>query len=243
MTKYIILIIALVGCGLVGCNDDIAGVVLKPEAYYPLQKGLYWIYSTERIDYSINGDVNSINFQTKISVVDSAVSEEEIIYSLKVEERGSENDNWEQIATWESYKNNYIAVLNTGSLPKVKLTFPISQGTTWNSNSLNALPENVYYYDSINRALSLEEMEFANTVTVIIENEDDPENFTQDNIEYKIYAKETGLIYFTDIELFYKSCSTTKYPECCDANNLNICFNEIVEGHIVKQKLIDFGVE
>ncbi|MGK7390236.1 MAG: hypothetical protein ACNS60_07790 [Candidatus Cyclobacteriaceae bacterium M2_1C_046] len=241
MLKYILLFFAAVI--LFGCNDDdLTGVELNSGAFYPLQKGMFWIYSTERTDYLINGTVEDTYYQTKVTVRDSSITNEEVIYSLIIEQRSTESEDWEHIATWESYKNNYIAVLNTGSLPKVKLTFPISQGIEWNSNSLNALPEDIQYYDSINRVFSVEEKEFSTTITVVIDNQDDPENITQDNIEYEIYAKDTGLIYFKDIELFYKSCSTTKYPECCEAN-VNICFNEIVEGHILKQKLLEFGVE
>lgn len=224
-------------------NDDFDPEELNQGSqYFPLETGNFWVYNLEKTEYSIDGSVNSLAYQTKITVIDSIVTDPEIIYSLKVERRGNENDEWSQIATWETYKNKNIAVLNYGSFPVIKLSFPVEGGRSWNANSLNAVPENEIFYDSIGRTFTGTSTDFENTITVVINNEDDDLNITSDYIEYEVYSKNIGLIYHVDIELHYKSCSNL-YPECCEAGSINKCFDQIVEGYVMQQKLIEFGKE
>lgn len=205
-------------------------------SYYPLKSGNIWTYKVEKQEFFPDGSQKTETFELKYRIIDMF---EDSVYSLQVSRRDEPTIEWEIIGLYQTYRNKRIAVLNTGSVSYVKLSFPIELGRTWDGNALNSQEENTYTLDSIGNTFQYEDNLYEETVTVIQDYSVDPVKITSDNIAIEVYAMDVGLVFKEERNIDYKSCSTL-YPECCTQNNGEKCFGVIQSGTITYQFLIEF---
>ena len=204
-------------------------------SYYPLKPGNIWVYKVENQEFFSDGSLSNSTFELEYRIT----SLEDSIYSIQVSRRDEPTGEWYVTDLYETFRNNRIAVLNTGSVSYIKLSFPLEQGRTWDGNGLNSQGEDMYSVDSIGNSYQHDDNLYQETVTVIQEYSVDPVQITSDNIAIEVYAKNVGLVYKEIRIIDYKSCSSL-YPECCTQNNGEKCFGEIESGMITYQSLIEF---
>jgi hypothetical protein len=207
-------------------------------AYFPLRVGSFWSYSVSETSITqLGGQVNTL-YELKIEVIDSIPAAEGIVYVFQRTRRTNPSLPWTTIQTWSARKDAFSAVLQEGNTPFVKLSFPLTEGKTWNGNALNSLGgtekcqngtfacDNYEVTNLFNRFESTG-IAFDDTVTVIENNEDDP--IVMKDVRQSVYAKAIGLVYMEATILEY--CTV---GDCIG--------KQIVEnGSIVKQTIKSYG--
>lgn len=80
-----------------------------------------------------------------------------------------------------------------GNLRKVILTFPVTQGTTWDGNAFNSLEDQNFEYASVSENYNLEGQQFDSVVTIV--QIEDSTNFIFKQYTEEKYARNIGKIY------------------------------------------------
>jgi hypothetical protein len=166
--------------------------------YYPL------VLNQER-EYLVTDILhNSLGSDTVIYFLKEVVSEEfidqegDIAYRIERFWKIDSIGEYSIKDVWTSKKTLRTAQKVEENIRFTKLTFPISRGGFWNGNGYNYLPEQEYYYDSIDGASTFGSTSFDSTVYVI-------QNFKDNLLEfeeaYEVYAKNIGLVYKKYVEL------------------------------------------
>ena len=199
--------------------------------YFPLQKGLYHIYSVERIDYQEGASPVTTEYEMLVEVVDSFPSaSQEVTYVIHRSTRSTSAEEWTALDTWSARKNNRELVVNEGNVSYLKLVFPPRERSTWNSNKYNTLEADEYEIVSFKDPFQLPSgTTFDNTLTV--ERAEDPEYILFQNESREVYAKEYGVIFKEVIQLHF-----------CDDDDCR--GQQIIEsGMKVKQWLKEYGIQ
>jgi hypothetical protein len=203
--------------------------------------GTYWEYAlTETTISQVNGQVNTLT-ELRVVVLDSVVNEDEITYVLGRWTRDQGATDWVAAETWSVRQSEFRWIVQQGNVPYVKLSFPLTEGKTWDGNMLNSLGGTELCQDGtdgcdIYTTNSLQEpfeiagaSSFDDTVTIVESDEVDP--IVGKNIRKAVYAQGVGLVYFE--VTFFEYCT------------VGSCIGQqVVEnGYILKQQLSAHGVE
>lgn len=171
-------------------------------AYFPLQKGLYHIYSVHEIHHSSGAEPLVLNYQLKTAVVDSFASASgQYTYVLHRYHRLDDGGVWEPLDTWSLRKDHREVIVSEGNTPFVKIRFPVTGSMRWNGNALNTMAEDEYAFTDLHEPWQVEGMNFEKTVTVEQERNEDLIVFRDERRE--VYAREVGLVYKEIIQLHY----------------------------------------
>lgn len=199
--------------------------------YFPLQKGKYWVYEVNSIDYLVTGGFTEKTIQLKIQLADSFLLnyENQWSYVAYLFERENESQAWSASATQQLYRNQRQGVWVEQNNPFLKLSFPFSENKSWNGNALNSMEAENYQLEEVFRSFVMDADTFPNTVTVIQADNNDSIISLDRRIE--VYAQDIGLVYklFSQIDF------------CNDIECLGL--GEIDFGTFFSWKLIEYGQE
>jgi hypothetical protein len=200
----LIKVCAFLGLLVLGCTSRDIQPKGTGSAYFPLKVGSSWTYDVSETSITqLGGQVNTF-YELRIEVIDSISSAEGITYVFKRTRRADPSMPWITIETWSARKDAFSAVLQEGNTPFVKLSFPLSDGKTWNGNALNSLGGkdkcqngnfacDNYEVTNLFQRFEATGIAFDETVTVIENNDDDP--IVMKDIRKSVYAKSVGLVY------------------------------------------------
>ncbi len=206
--------------------------------YFPLKKGGYWIYHVSETDISqVGGQTNTV-YDLKVEITDSVLLSGQWSYIMVRSRRATAAEAWVTAETWSAKKDPFQVIIQEGNTPFVALTFPLSEGKTWNGNALNSLGgtdrcadgssqcEN-YSANDLSKRFEGTDLFFDDTVTIYENNDNDP--IVKQDVRKAVYAKSVGLI--------YREASILEY---C---TIGTCIGkQIIEnGHIVRQTMIAYG--
>lgn len=224
-----------------GCSTEKLDPGVDPLglSYFPLQEGYYWSYEVEE-SFNNNNVISDTTYRIRYEVL--SFSPDRLRANILVSVAASGSEDWDAVATWEAFFNNNTLVVNEGSASFIKLSFPLANGLTWDSNALNSFDEDLYTADSLGQTFSFRDEVYPNTVTIIQEISIDPVQITNDNIRLEVYQRNVGKVYSEEAEIFYRSCGTA-FPECCGAGGAQLCFGEISQSYTRYQWLTDTNVE
>lgn len=202
-----------------GCDSEKPLPIDTGVAYFPLQTGIYHIYSVDEVIYSPDMEPQVSAYQLRSEVVDSIpAAEGGYTFVIHRSKRATDADPWEAVDTWSARSDDREAVVAEGNRSFVKLTFPLRPGSRWNGNSFNSLGEDEYEVNELGNAMELNGILFDKTVTVEQENNEDLIVFT--DVRREVYASEVGLVSKEVRQLHY-----------CTAD------------HCLGQQKIDHGIE
>lgn len=227
--KYFVNILLLFLLLAGGCADHSENLSDPGFDYFPLQKGNFKIYSVNEIRFSEFSQPETLAYELKTEVVDSFPSGNKLIYVIHRSIRDTENDPWQFLDTGSAWSTEREIVQQEGSIPFVKLVFPVKKGNRWNGNTYNTLGADEYEVTAQQKEEIVDGTTFEQTVTVQQEDNDDIIVF-QDRRTEK-YARGIGLVFKEMTQLHY----------CTDDNCLGQ--QKIDEGVILKQILKAHGVQ
>lgn len=225
---------------LFSCQSQEALPKRTGQEYVPVQVGAYWEYAvTETVISQVGGQTNTFT-ELRVEVTDSIASGGDLTYVLHRWTRDQGSSDWTAAETWSLRMNTTQLVQQEGNLPYVKLMFPLTEGRSWNGNSLNNLGGtdacgdgsfacDMYVVSGWQKPFEIPGViSYEDAVTILENNEDDP--IIGKDIRKTVYAKGIGWVYREDTHLEY--CTV---GDCIG--------QQVVEnGRIVRQTLTAHGV-
>ncbi len=223
---YVFVLLSFETCqeSVIPINEDILGY-----DFFPMEIGRYQVYAVTDIDFVRTGVSDTSIYYLKVEVTDSTKNADgSFIYYVAGSRRETIDVEWQVDSLWQVHMNNYIVKVYEENIPIVRLSFPIKEGRTWDSNAYNHFDENEFEIANVNDSFSANDSLFQNTVTVI--NDYTAQNFVNYNSEIEVYAKNVGLIYK---EIIYHEYDQQDY------------FTEYVidNGRTYIQEIIEFGID
>lgn len=215
---------------LSGCDSTIepdnSGVGFT---YFPLEKGLFKVYDSEVIAFTILG-FDTTNFQLKEIVADSFLNaSNDYTYVLNRYIRITEQDDWEIDSVWSARRTTNQLIVTENNIPYAKLSFPIKNELKWDGNTHNAKAEDLYSMKNIRQEKTING-EMFETLTVV---QGDEKTLVKKDERHETYAENVGLVEKTLIKVDYIS----------DSQDAQYGKDIIVGGRSFKLSLIDHGKE
>lgn len=201
----------------------------KGFGYFPLQKGLYAIYSVNEIRYSSLAEPETLAYELLAEVVDSFKnSSGDYTHVIYRSTRVDNTEMWTVLDTWSVRKGDMETVVNESNVPYVRLTFPLQKGVVWDGNKKNTLEADDYEIKSYDESIVVNGTTFEKTLTVEQEAYDD--GITKTDLRSEIYARDIGLIAKYLTQIIY----------CTE----QVCLNDMIieTGIIYKQEIKEYGI-
>ncbi len=244
--KFVVVRFRGLGCILLlvsifACDSHEAVPVRTGAEFVPMRVGAYWEYSMMETTISpVSGQVNTLT-ELRVEVLDSVINDEEVTYVLGRWTRDQGAAVWVATETWSVRQSEFRWIIQQGNVPFVKLSFPLTEGKTWNGNMLNSLggteacPDgtdgcDMYLSSNLQKPFEITgSISYDDTVTIVENEEEDP--IVGKDIRKTIYAKGVGLVYLEITALEY----------CTVGSCIGL---QVVEnGYILKQILTTYGLE
>lgn len=207
--------------------------------YVPLRVGNYQIYQVNETQITAFNIETDFTYELKTVVTDSIVNAQGgYSYIMSRSKRNTDSDPWQPMDTWLIRANENEVVITEGTIPFVRLTFPIKNDRTWNGNAYNNIETgkfcglvecDQYTLADVQREYTTSTQAFTNTITIIQSN--DPDLLTRYDVRKEIYAAGVGLIFKESVV----------YNYCTQA----ACFGQqlIESGFRLTQELKAYGRE
>ncbi|MGM0581847.1 MAG: hypothetical protein ACQETL_14260 [Bacteroidota bacterium] len=191
MRLYLILfslIIVFTACenSTVAPNEEFLGLQFFPVDFKNIDR-----YEVEEINYNNDGTIDTIRYFLQDEWTDSISSNGDVKlegYRYRIDQDGQK----EIVSTIIKNRTPNLAKLKLGNSEEVKISFPISEGKSWNGMP-EEFEEDKFTIFKAFQAYELGDSTFENTVQIIQEdNQDSISNYDQ---RIEVYAANTGLIF------------------------------------------------
>lgn len=162
--------------------------------YYPLESGKYNIYQVQEINIDVPSNVyDTLNYQLK-EMIGGVYTDNsgETVYMLLRYKRDDENASWNISDVWNVIYEDNRLIVNEENLKFVKMNFPFEKVKSWDGNAYNTNESMLYEVKKYNEPAIVNSHSFDSVLTVYHENDS---SLISKDIEYEIYARDTGLIY------------------------------------------------
>ena len=193
----LILLVSVIIVG--GCQTN-TDPVPKDSDYFPLQIGDYWVYQVTQENYAIANPVVINTYQLQEKIASSYSQNGQLFFLVEESIKKTEQSGWQLNAIHTVYKNLTEVVSQEHNVPIVKMVFPISATTSWNTNAYNANPDTLLKYQDNGKAFSVGKLNFNQTISVVGVNDStlvNQEKYRQ------VYAQNVGLIYQENVSLAF----------------------------------------
>ena len=219
---------------LYSCKDTTEDPADDPDAasfyrYFPLDSGSFVIYQVDSVihefidDNTNNPDsvVTEYSYQV-MEQIDSSYLDGEGDQAWRISRyyRTDSASAWSFTSVWSAKRLNNSAQKVEENIRYIKLSFPVKLNKSWNGNLYNFFPEEDYTYTEVNEPLSLSNLEFDSSLTVV-----QLEDF---NLIHRIFKQEK---YATGVGLIYSER---------DSLNINALGN-ITNGFEFRQQVIGYS--
>jgi hypothetical protein len=195
--KFLVFLVLLTACEGEGIERRQNG-----SAYFPLQKGIFQVYSVHEIRYHVGESPLALNYEIRAEVTDSFPSGVgQYTYVIHRSIRETEADAWQPLDTWSVRKDEQAVVVAEGNTAYVKIRFPLSGEQMWDGNMFNAIGPDDYSFRDLELPAEVNGMTFERTITIEQERNEDRIVFRDERTE--VYAAEVGLVFKEFIQLNY----------------------------------------
>jgi hypothetical protein len=233
--KRIMLAIFIAGF-FVQCADDASDEAVDlGYAFFPLKEGAYYTFKADSIYHdqpvaTIPGIHDTSSYYIK-EVYDSFFLDAEEKENMRIVryKKDSLHHDWQITDVWFARLNALNAERVEEDMRFIKLGFPISPFSSWDSNALNTLDPWDSDYDSLYMARTIGELEFENTIRV---NQHQFRTEINDELSFEIYAEDVGLVKRFHKELYTRP-AYINYPIAAN----------IINGSEYTWEIIDYGEE
>lgn len=184
----------------VGCQDRSINPVSDDSTYFPLEVGNYWIYRVMTETYVTVNTVIKQDYQIQQKISSSYSINGQLVFVIYESTRQTDQSPWKLKSIHTEYKNLIEVVDQEGNVPIVKLLFPISATTSWNTNLYNANPLALLRYQGAGRPFSVGKLNFNDTVSVLGANDS---TLVSQEKYFRVYARSAGCVYREDRSLAF----------------------------------------
>ena len=194
--------------------------------YYPLDSGRYWIYAVHVLDY--NATNLDTTYQVKEVIYDTFHFTNQVFYTIYRFYREDDLSAWpiQPDSVWTVTRDANQLSIKENNIEYIRLCFPMKSGNRWDGNAKNAFGEEKYTLKNVGGSYSYDSYNYPQTVRA---EESNVTSFVNKDVRNIVYAKDIGPVYKKYESLTYKS----------DVGSIGQFIIEY--GHIVEQKLIDYG--
>ena len=193
---FLVILALLTGCGGEDPDHPDTG-----SAYFPLEKGVFQVYSVHETRYSGASEPQVMVYELMTEVVDSFPVPDGYSFVIRRSRRMTEDSPWDVLDTWSARKDSREVIVSESNTPFVKAIFPVKSGTRWNGNEFNTLGADEYEIAKAGEPFEVDGMRFDKTFTVEQEKNEDIIVFNDERRE--VYARNVGLIFKEVIQLNY----------------------------------------
>lgn len=181
-------------------TDDVVRVA--DTAYYPVEKGRFWVYEVSEEVFSLTNKPETRHYWIKESIGNMIEDDHyNRFYQLVRYKKNTLSEDWKADSVWliRPLPDKLIRIENNVSF--TKLIFPAEEGSEWNTNALNTAEPQELKYVKVGGSYQLNETTlYPRTLKVSTVN--DSTALTMDR-KTDVYALEKGLIYKEVISLTY----------------------------------------
>ncbi len=169
--------------------------------YFPNNIGHWVVYHCDSIVYdAFNDNIYSYSYYLEevinSYITDNSGRQTQLVYRYY---RDTPTANWQLKKIWTANLTNTDAERVEDNIRYVKLTFPAQMNASeWNGNEFNTLPAWQYQYTAVDVPITLNNIFFDSTLTVL---QFSNVNLLQNQFYEEQYARNTGLIYKQIIDL------------------------------------------
>lgn len=205
-------------------KDLTVEAVIVSNDYYPLRKGAfkeYEVYKSVYLSFSKKDTIYKVKEVLKEVITDL---EGETAFKIFRYSKAGLDTVYALDSVWYAKLSNGRVVVTENNVPYVKISYPLTDGKTWNGNLFNFNGDEIYTATSLDKPNGM----YPFTVSILQKNDT---NFLYRNFCLETYAKEIGLV-----NKEVKVVQFSKSPE-------DFRKGIIVDGIIVKQRLINYGNE
>lgn len=232
--KYLIYIIVVIS--LFSCKKD-REVEENPDLgydYFPVTMGKYVVYDVDSTAYTQLPAIDTITAKFRIKeVIDSMFKDNQnrdtyriTRYKKNYSPTVSYDDMpWVIQDVWVANLTSTTAEVVEENTRYIKLSFPIIKNNKWNGNAQNTIGDWQYKYTEVDKALTINGLNFDKTLTVL-QKKETPAIYYK-NYEEK-YAKGVGMIYKEVSDYTFKIVNGTLFP------------GQIYEGVSYKMTVVDY---
>jgi hypothetical protein len=220
-----------------GCGDDQNPVDALGLDFFPVTEASFLVYSVDETVYSNSQPtVSSFEWKWEIQPTESTPSSRS--FTIRTFTRTSTTDPWVESTLISGEQDGQKLLIYEGNIPVVRLMYPLANGLTWDGNQFNTLGGeekcgnssincDVFEVTGFNEPLSLNDLSFDQTITVIQSSEEDV--IVGNDIRREVYARGVGLVTREVNQVVY--CTA---PACLGQQ-------QIETGVIRTQKLKEYG--
>ena len=193
---------------IVAPNDKLLGL-----QFFPVIPQSIEIYNVQEISYNNDGSIDTSRYLIQDEWIGSVLGDDENKlegYRYRINQDGQK----EILSTVVKSRSSKLAKFKIGNSEELKLSFPISEGKTWDGKPQEFEVDDYSIYKAF-QSYQLGDSLFESTVQVIQEdNQDSIANFDQ---RIEIYAESVGLIYKISSQLEF--CRET---ECLGLQQIDL---------------------
>lgn len=184
------------------CRKDVFDLTKREIGmYYINQTNKYsFLYHVEEIIYNdFFNTIDTLNYQI-LEVNDTFFNDNLNLPILRIEKykRNNDSSKWVFLETVGSRLSNYKYERIENNTKKIKLSFPITFETIWNTNTFNSNNNLLVYYNEINTKKTVNNSTYD---SVLVVKSDPISNQSSEKLYEEIYAKNIGLLYSNLVSL------------------------------------------
>ncbi len=206
------LLVAALGFAFFSCKKATNPLTDATRNYFPLQFGRYITYAVDSIYYnSAEGTRTETRCQLKYAVTDTFKDKKKrLSYIMDVYYRPYEGADWVPSRVILITPTATDMLYTQDGTQYVKLTFPITEGTTWQGNQFAQVQDTLfsylkgwnYVYQKYHQPYFNGFVAFDNTVSVL----ENDENFNYQNVDSTVYGHRTFAkeVYAWNVGMIYK---------------------------------------
>lgn len=188
------------------CKKDKPNLDFQTE-YFGLEEGRFVEYDvTYMFHDSLLGKHDTIHYQLRTLVEDTVIDNVgRVARKFYRYQRKDASKPWLVKDLWTAIIEGDRAELVEENQRLIKLVFIPTEDKEWNINAFNNLGDMSAHYSGLNKAQTINGMDFASTVTV---EQEDYKTLIDTRRKYEVYAKGVGMVYKYYKNLNFKFGST-----------------------------------
>jgi hypothetical protein len=212
--------------------------------YFPLQKGLYWIYDVSRINYSFVDGNDTSYYQLKEVLTDAYLDAAgDSIYRLErfILPQGQEQWPYDPDSVWTVRASSQQAIRMENNVPFVKMVFPLRAISQWDQNLRNMQEPKISYLRDFRAPHTVNGKEFEQSIRIVEGGIMDGNKLLEADSSLYFYRKETEW-YGEQVGLIEKERTVLRYVQ--PSNGIPVFPLSISSGSIkYSQRLKTHGKE
>lgn len=202
LNNSLLFLLFVIGFFAGACNRVKEVVPAYTQELFPLEPGQSRIYLVIDTTYTTQA-VNTDRFYRREVIErqekDLLGRDIYVIQTYRSEYEFGNNYQWQPERVWSAYKDGQFAERMQENSRYLVLKFPVYRGLRWNGHLYNGRGEQLYKYQSIDTAITVEGVTYDPAVFVMNSLPSDTTSFIKYRLAYTVFAPEKGKVMVYDL--------------------------------------------